>query len=247
MSLPDPSPNREAFLTTRWSLVLRAAGDETETEDSRAALESLCQAYWHPLYFFVRRQGHDPEAAADLTQDFFAVLLRRDLLTRASPEKGRFRSYLLGVLKNVISQAWDREATGKRGGRMEQFSLDSLDAESRYRLEPADAESPEVLFDRQWAQTVMARTTERLRADYAAGGQAERFATLRDFLLPGKQDTSYAHAAAALGLTEGALKSAIFKLRQRFAETLRAEIAETVASEAEVEDELRYLARVLGA
>ena len=236
----------DAFLTTRWSLVLKAGGAGAETE-SRAALESLCRSYWQPLYFFARRQGHGPEAAADFTQDVFALIAGGELLQRVSQERGRFRSYLLGVLKNVMSQAREREAATKRGGGAAKLSLDCMEAEERYRLCPADHESPEVIFDRHWAQTVMARTLERLAADYAAAGHADRFAVLKDYLLTGKQETSGATAAAALGMTDAALRSAIFKVRQRFAATLRAEVAETVSSEAEAEEELRHLARMLGA
>lgn len=245
MPLSAQSRPDGAFLTTRWSMVLRAAHDDHA--GAAEALEGLCQAYWHPLYCFVRRQGYGPEEAGDLTQDFFATLLRHDLLMRAHPEKGRFRSYLLGVMKNVMAQSRDRAATAKRGGGTIPLSVDGMDAETRYRLEPADEESPDVLFDRQWARTVMVRATERLRADYVSAGHEERFHVLREFLLPGKQDMSYAKAAAALALSEGALKSAVFKLRQRFSEALRAEIADTVSAESEVEAELRYLARALGA
>ena len=244
--IPPKLAGGDAFLTTRWSLVLKAGGAGAETE-AQAALESLCRAYWQPLYFFARRQGHAPEAAEDFTQDLFALLAAGEVLPRVSPERGKFRSYLLGVLKNVMAQARDREATAKRGGGAVQLSLDCMEAEERYRLCPADHESPEVIFDRHWAQTVMARTVERLAADYAAAGHAERFAVLKEFLLTGKQETTGAAAAAALGITDAALRSAIFKVRQRFAAGLRAEVAETVTSEAEAEEELRHLARMLGA
>ncbi len=246
LSMPDlDSPSSfPAFHTTRWSLVLRAACDASELPETREALESLCRSYWHPLYCFVRRQGRSPEAAEDLTQDLFALILSRPVLAAAAPEKGRFRTYLLAVLKHVLAQARERESAGKRGGGATLVPLDALDAEERYRLEPADEHSPELFFDRRWAATVMARATERLRGEYAEG---DRFETLEDFLLTGRQAASYATAAAALGLSESALKSAVFKLRQRFSAALRAEIAETVASESEIEGELRHLAKVLGA
>ncbi len=236
----------DAFLTTRWSVVLKAGGAGAAAE-SREALESLCRAYWLPLYFFARRQGHTAEAAEDFTQDVFALIAAGEVLPRASQERGRFRSFLLGVLKNVTAQARDREAAAKRGCGAALLSLDRIEAEERYRLCPVDAESPEVLFDRQWAQTVMARTLERLAADYAATGQAERFAVLREFLLTGKQETSGSAAAALLGMTEAALRSAVFKVRQRFAAALRAEVAGTVSSASEADAELRHLARMLGA
>ena len=245
--MPDPHPSARSptFLTTRWSLVLRAAGEMAQQPEAREALESLCRSYWHPLYFFVRRQGHAPEAAEDLTQDFFALLLSRPVLAGADVEKGRFRTYLLAVLKHLLAQTRERESAGKRGGGATLVPLDALDAEARYRLEPVDKQSPEWLFDRRWASTVMARATERLREEYADVSREERFETLKEFLVSGRQDATYAEAGAALGLTESALKSAVFKLRQRFSAALRAEIAETVASEAEVEDEIRHLAKVL--
>ena len=246
MSLPEHAGGG-AFLTTRWSLVLKAGDAGAAEAESRAALESLCRSYWQPLYFFARRQGFTPAAAEDFTQDLFALLAGGDILHRVSPERGKFRSYLLGMMKNVIAQERDREAAAKRGGGAVKLSLDCMEAEERYRLCPADHESPEVIFDRQWAQTVMARAVERLTADYAAAGHAERFAVLKDFLLTGKQETSGAAAAAALGMTDAALRSAIFKLRQRFAAALRAEVSGTVSSAAEAEDELRHLARMLGA
>ena len=239
------SARSPGFLTTRWSLVLRAAGEVAEQPEAMGALESLCRCYWHPLYFFVRRQGHPPEAAEDLTQDLFALILSRPVLAGADPEKGRFRTYLLAVLKHVLAQARERESAVKRGGGATLIPLDALDAEARYRLEPVDVQSPEVLFDRRWASTVMARATDRLRGEYAAASREERFEALKDFLVSGRQDANYADAATALGLTGSALKSAVFKLRQRFSAALRAEIAETVASEAEVEDEIRHLAKVL--
>ena len=227
--------------------MLRAGGDESGASEKAAAMESLCRAYWHPLYFYLRRQGLSQEEAEDVTQDLFAHLMSRPVLAKAEPEKGRFRSYLLGVLKNVLAHARSRESAGKRGGGAHIVALDSMEAEARYRLEPVDAESPDVLYDRRWAATVMSLARQRLRAEYEQGGGKERFDVLKEFLITGVQNTSYAEAAAALGLSESALKSAIFKLRQRFSAALRAEIAETVASETEVEEELRHLAKVLGA
>ena len=220
-------------------------GDEAGHADAGAAMESLCRAYWHPLYCYVRRLGHAPEEAEDLTQELFAHLLTRPVLAKADPEKGRFRSFLLGVMKNVLMHSRDRASRQKRGAGAVLVPLDALEAEARYRLEPVDNESPDVLFDRRWAATVMALARKRLRAEYADAGHADRFAVLKDFLVSGSQAASYAEAAAALQMTESALKSAVFKLRQRFAAALRAEIAETVAAEADIEDELRHLARVL--
>lgn len=246
MMRPDSTPGGHAFLTTRWSLVLLAAGSDGAGA-SQEALESLCRGYWQPLYFFARRQGHGPEAAEDFTQDFFALLTSRDLLQKAQPEKGRFRSYLLGVMKNIMAQAHDRESRSKRGGGVAPLSLDCMEAEERYRLCPADTETPEVAFDRHWARTVMERAVARLTEDYTASGQAERFVVLKEYLLTGRQEMAGAAAAASLGMTDAALRSAIFKVRQRFAAALRAEVAETVSSAEEAEEELRHLAKMLAA
>lgn len=246
--MPDPNfnPDGAAFTTTRWSLVLRAAGNADDEAQSRAALESLCRAYWQPLYFFVRRQGHSPEAAEDFTQELFTLIAGGEILQKVQPERGKFRSYLLGVMKHVMARAREKESTAKRGGRTVKLSLDGMEAEERYLLCPVDHESPEVLFDRRWAETVMARALERLATDYAAAGHAGRFAILQTFLVTGERGASYEQTAAALGVTEAGARSAVFKLRQRFAEVLHAEVGETVANAAEAEDELRYLAKVLG-
>lgn len=233
-----------AFPATRWSLVVSAGRGDAEAQ---RALESLCRAYWQPLYFFARRQGHAPECAEDFTQDVFAMIGGGEMLQRVQPERGRFRSYLLGVMKHVMAREHEREQTAKRGGGVEKVSLDAMEAEDRYRLAPVDHASPEVLFDRHWAETVMARAVERLRAEYAVAGNAERFAVLQPFLVTADDGGSYTQTALALGVTEAGARSAVFKFRQRFAAALRAEVAETVADESETEEELRALARALAA
>ena len=241
--LSGPLPGGERFATTHWSVVLQAG--RASSPQSRAALEKLCRAYWFPLYTFIRRQGRGPEEAQDLTQAFFAHFLESESLNRADPRKGRFRSFLLGALKYFLVNEWQREHRQKRGGGCVVFSLDEMDPETRLALEPADEMTPEMAYERRWAEAVLAQVLARLQSEFAAGGQAERFEMLKVFLLAGQEPAAYADVAAQLGLSESAVKSAIYRLRQRYGELIRAEIAHTVASPAEVEDELRHLLAVL--
>ena len=236
-------PGGERFPTTHWSVVLQAG--HTPTPQSQAALEKLCRAYWYPLYAFIRRQGHGPEEAQDLTQAFFAHFLASESLHRADPRKGRFRSFLLGALKHFLVNEWQREHRQKRGGGFAVFSLEELDPETRLAAEPADELTPELAYERRWAEAVLAQVLVRLRGEFASDGQAARFEALKVFLLAGQEPASYVAVAAQLGLSEAAVKSAIYRMRQRYGELIRAEIAHTVASPAEVEDELRHLLAVL--
>lgn len=238
-----PLPGAERFATTHWSVVLQAG--QTPSPLSQAALEKLCRAYWFPLYTFIRRQGHAPEEAQDLTQAFFAHLLETESFTRADPHKGRFRSFLLGALKHFLVNEWQRARRLKRGGGCAFLSLDETDAETRLAAEPADDLTPEAVYERRWAEAVLAQVLDRLREEFAASGQGDRFEALKVFLLAGQEPASYADVARQLGLGETAVKSAIYRLRQRYGELIRAEIAHTVASAAEVEDELRHLLAVL--
>jgi RNA polymerase sigma-70 factor (ECF subfamily) len=233
----------ERFATTHWSVVLQAG--HTPSPQSQAALERLCRAYWYPLYTFIRRQGHGPDEAQDLTQEFFAHLLESDSFSRADPRKGRFRSFLLGALKHFLVNEWQRAHRLKRGGGCAFFSLDDTDAEARLAAEPAGELTPETAYERRWAEAVLAQVLDRLRGEFAAGGQGERFEALKVFLLAGQEPGSYADVARQLGLGETAVKSAIYRLRLRYGELIRAEIAHTVASPVEVEDELRHLLAVL--
>lgn len=222
------------------------AGQE-HSPQSAAALEALCRAYWYPLYAFVRRQGSGPEEAEDLTQAFFLHVIANRALAATHPAKGRFRSFLLASIKNFLTNEWDRSQAGKRGGGQVTFSLDEFAPEKRYRAEPVDAASPDKLFDRRWAETVLARVMARLRRDYEAAGWGARFETLKVYLLNEHRPGSYAETAVALGLSESAVKSAIYKLRQRLAGALRQDAAQTVADPAEVEAELRELLAALTA
>jgi RNA polymerase sigma factor (sigma-70 family) len=242
-NLNSPIGGGGRFATTHWSVVLEA-GHESSPQ-SKAALEQLCRAYWYPLYTFIRRQGRGPEEAQDLTQEFFAHLLASDSFGRADPAKGRFRSFLLGALKHFLVNEWQREHRLKRGGGCLFLSLDEVDAETRLALEPTDELTPEMAYERRWAEAVLAQVLERLQGEFAAAGQEARFAGLKVFLLAGQEPASYAEVAVPLGLSEAAVKSAIHRMRQRYGDLIRAEIAQTLASPAEVEDELRHLLAVL--
>jgi DNA-directed RNA polymerase specialized sigma24 family protein len=230
----------DQFATTQWKIVLEAR-DGTESL-ARTALESLCQAYWFPLYAYVRSRGHDADQARDLTQAFFADLLGRRFLEAIDQSKGRFRSFLLASLEHFLSHERDKAKALKKGGGVPQMSLDTADAEIRYRLEPADPVTPELVFERRWGLTVMERTMERLRVEYA--DQTGRFEQLRP-CLTGDNPDRYAEIAATLGTTQTAVKAAVHRLRQRYGRLLREEIAETVTSPAEVDEELRYLLGVV--
>jgi len=232
------------FVTTRWSQVV-AAGRPTDSTHARAALEQLCQTYWYPLYAFVRRQGHAPHDAQDLTQEFFARLLERNALGAADRERGRFRSFLLATLKNFLRDEWDKLRAQKRGGGQNLISLDAGDAESRYALEPVNTLTADRIFERRWAMLLLDRAVERLRTEHQAAGKLAQFEALKASLAGARESQPYSELAAQLGQSEGAVKVAVHRLRQRYREVIRAEIAETVASEAEVEAELKHLMAAL--
>ena len=227
------------FLTTRWEVV-RAAG-----EQSAEALEALCRDCWRPIYAFVRRSGYDTHTAQDLTQEFFARLLAGSGTAGADPERGRFRSWLLGALKHFLTNEWHRSQTQKRGGGLTFFSIEEAREEEHHALEPADHESPDRLYDRRWAEELLARVNARVRTDYEAAGWGARFEALKIYLLGGYEPVSYEDTAATLGLSASAVKSAIYKMRQRFGQALRAEITQTVSSPEEVQDEIRHLLAAL--
>jgi RNA polymerase sigma-70 factor (ECF subfamily) len=230
------------FHTTRWSVVL-AAG-KSDTPSARDALARLCEAYWYPLYAYVRRRGHDAEAAHDLTQGFFAKLLERRDLASVEEGRGRFRAYLLTAMKHHLANERDRARAQKRGGGVAPLSLDLADAEGRYGLEPGTDETPERAFERSWANTVVERAHAGLAADYADRGRASLFDALGP-ALAGEDVASYGEIATELGLTEGAVKIAAHRLRSRFRERLRREVAETLSQPGEVKDELLELRRAL--
>ena len=231
------------FPPTRWSLVGQA-GDQ-HTRVAADALETLCRAYWYPLYAFVRRSGSSPHDAQDWVQSFFEYLLANRVVGKAEPGKGRFRSFLLATFKYFISTERRKQAAQKRGGGHQLISLDEQNTEMRYACEPADAHTPETLFELSWARTVLARVSASLEQEYAAAGKREAFKILQPHLQSGRQSSSFAETAAALGKSEDAVKSAVMRLRQRFQQLLREQIAETVGSADEVEQELQHLRQVL--
>jgi RNA polymerase sigma-70 factor (ECF subfamily) len=211
--------------------------------EARPALVSLCENYWYPLYAYLRRRCYPADEAQDLTQEFFIRVLEGRYLDRADPEKGRFRSFILTSLKFFVADEGDRDRAQKRGGGMiEQLEFSS--GEQRYQREPAHDETPERIFERRWALTLLDRVVERLREDFVQHGRPEHFERLKVFLL-GQSDTPYAALAREMNTSEGALKVAIHRLRKRYRELFRQEIADTVADPAEVESELRFLADVL--
>ena len=236
-ALPGPSQ----FPTTRWTLVV-AAGNP-EQKEARSALVSLCENYWYPLYAYLRRRGYPADQAQDLTQEFFIRVLEGRYLDRADPEKGRFRSFILTSLKFFVADEEDRDRAQKRGGGMVE-PLEFSSGEERYQREPAHEETPERIFERRWALTMLDRVVERLRQEFVQHGRPEHFERLKVFLL-GQSDAPYAALAREMNTSEGALKVAIHRLRKRYRDLFRQEIADTVADPSEVESELRFLAAVL--
>ncbi len=223
------------------------AAGHAHTAASREALASLCEAYWYPLYAYVRRWGFGPDEAQDLTQEFFTRLLEKHYLRDADPSRGRFRSFLLASLKHFLSNERDKAAAVKRGGRVNIIALEIETAEGMYQLEPPDADTPEKVFERRWALTLLERTLRRLREEFAAGGRQEMFSRLEGYLTGERETLPYAQLAQELGMSEGAVKVAVHRLRKRFGALLRDEIGETVSDSAQVDDEVRELFRILTA
>lgn len=232
------------FRTTRWSLVIRAT-DATDGM-SHQALERLCQTYWPAVHAFIARRGKSPEDAKDLTQGFFARLLEKDWLRAADATKGRFRTFLLTAVTRFLANERDRSDALKRGGGQVPFSLNVPEVEPGGIPEPVDGATPEAVFERRWAETLLNRVLERLQAEFDGGGRTGRFEALKGFLTEDRGETSYAEVAARLGISQAAVKSGIHRLRQRYGELVREEIAETVDSPDEVEAEIRHLLNVLG-
>ena len=240
----DPSPDRISsarFPTTHWSRVVAASG--RATPDDREALAELCRAYWYPLYAFIRRKGFQPEDAQDLTQAYFARLLQTGVLAAADPEKGRFRAFLRTDCGFFLADQRDRENALKRGGGVTPVSFDARDAEGRYQVEPADLLTPDRLFDRAWALTLLDGVLDQLTREYADSGRAELFAQLKVVLTDGPRSVSYARIATQLGMSEVAVQSAVQRVRRRYRDLVRERIAATLGdpSPAEVEDEIRAL------
>ena len=231
------------FPATRWTLIVTAGKEDSKAADQ--ALAELCSAYWYPLYAFVRRLGHSPDEAQDLTQEFFARFLERRYFSYADPAKGRFRSFLLTSLRRFLGDQADRENAEKRGGRQAGLPLDIDDAEKKYAREYADHDTPEKLFERQWALTLMSRVTANVRAGFEREGRAEYFERLKQFL-PGQEGgMPYADVARELGTSEGALKVAVHRLRRRYRDTFHTEIGHLVADPTQIQGEVRHLLNVL--
>ncbi len=239
------SPRTEAaFTTTHWSVVVSAQGQDTAR--SRQALETLCRTYWYPLYAFARRSGRSPADAEDLTQAFFCRVIEKDYLKSAEAAKGRFRSFLLVAFKRFAANEWDRQHAQKRGGFAAVVPIDQEFAESRFAADTQHNLAPDVLFDRQWALALLERTVEQLGREYSASGRAELFTLLRPCLVEDQSALPHAEIARRLSLTEGAVKMAVHRLRGRYREILREQIAQTVSSAAEVDEEIRHLFAAFG-
>jgi RNA polymerase sigma-70 factor (ECF subfamily) len=243
-SMAPDAHSPDSFATTHWSLVL-AVGRKSQPDADRA-LAALCQTYWYPLYAYARRQTADVHDAQDVIQSFFARLLEKDLLAVAHPERGRFRSFLLTALKHFLLNEWAKDGAQKRGGGRVALSLDFDSGESRYHLEPAHDLAADKLYERQWALTLLDRVLGLLRTEYSAAGKEALFLRLKDFIGAARGEAWYREAAGDLGITEGAARVAAHRLRQRYREILRAELAQTVADPAELDDEIRHLFAALG-
>jgi RNA polymerase sigma factor (sigma-70 family) len=233
-------PEARAFASTRWSVVLAAGGSTPEAQD---ALAILCRLYWYPLYAFVRREGKNADDAQDLTQEFFARLIDKEWLCGVAPERGRFRSWLLAAMKHFLAKEWRDAQRLKRGGGLAFVPLDTSDAEERYAHEPANLLSAEQIYDRRWALDLLDRGLVRLKAEFEAAGKVAHFETLK-FCLSGEK-VALSEVAERLGSTEGAIKVAVHRLRERYRELIRAQIAETVDGPERVEAELQELQAAL--
>jgi len=239
-----PVPGPREFVTTHWSLVGAAKPDEASQTRAREALEELCRAYWYPLYAFVRSRGYSAVDAQDLTQTFFVRFIETDGFASADRERGRFRSYLLGAMKHFLANEWHRAKAQKRGGQVRFIEWDALDPEARYAGASEQSDNPEHLFDREWALQTIAGALQALRDEMSKAGKSEQFDALKG-TLTGEDESSREEIAARLDMSEGAVKVAVHRLRQRYRKLVRAAIAETVSNEADLNDEMRYLVAVL--
>jgi RNA polymerase sigma-70 factor (ECF subfamily) len=231
------------FATTSWTQVLAAR--EAPSTESRQALEGLCQAYWYPLYAFVRRQGNGPEESRDLTQGYFAQLLEKGYLEDFDPSLGRFRVFLKASVKNFLSKERDKAHAWKRGGHARIVSLDADEVEGRYRYEPVERLTPEEIFERRWALTLLERVLGKLRQEFDEADRGQEFEKLKGYLTGEESKVLYRDVAEELGSSEAAVRTSVHRLRQRFGKLLRQEIAETVSSPNEIDDEMRHLLQVI--
>src|SRR6266516_6513146 len=233
------------FHTTSWTLIRTASGDRSG--DSRAALAALCQKYWHPVYAFVRRRGYDREQSQDLTQGFFALLIEKNYLLDDDSKRGRLRSFLLAAVKPFLSNEWDRANALKRGGGQVPVSIDLVEAEAWHTLAAVEQGTPESLYERRWALSVLENVMSKLRAEFADAGKANEFDRLSMYLNRESESARYDALAEEMGISAGALRMSVHRLRRRYRSLLRAEIAESVSGPEEIDDELRFLRLVLSA
>jgi len=240
----DGGSDADSVGSTRWSVVLAAGGRESPA--SQQALETLCQTYWYPLYAYIRRRVGTEDEAQDLTQAFFAKLLENNYVAAADPQRGRFRAFLLTSFKHFLVNEWKRQRAQKRGGGNVPISLDLSDAESRYRLEPAHQQTPERVFERQWAVTLVNTVLLQLRQEFSNAGKERQFEQLKCFLIGPSDSTTYAEASRTLNMSEGAVRVAAHRLRKRYRQLLRNEIAQTVSAPSEIDEEIRNLFVALG-
>jgi RNA polymerase sigma-70 factor (ECF subfamily) len=244
--MPSPASNipdhPEWFLTTRWSVVLRASGSDAEQNE---ALEQLCRAYWPPLYAFLRREGYPQAEAEDIVQGFFERFVAKDYLRSVHPDKGRFRSFLLASLKHFASNVRRDARTARRGGSLIHLDVDDPGVAARCEAAAQASGGASVVYDRVWAETVMERAAQQLRAEYTSGGRAHIYERIRGWLAREARAGEYAAAGKDLGMSEGAVAVAVHRLRQRYRQLVRTEVAQTVPTPAEVDDEMRYLLEVL--
>jgi RNA polymerase sigma factor (sigma-70 family) len=237
-------PRQPVFATTHWSVVLTAG--RTDTVRANDALAKLCQTYWYPLYGYVRRRGYSAHDAQDLTQEFFARMLERQSLANVDPNRGRFRSFMLGVMNHFLADEWHKAQAQKRGGGVTILPLEFETAETRYTHEPADNTTPEQLYEKRWAMALLETVLKRLANEYQQEGRAELFKELNPCLVGERTAQPYAELAVKLGVSEGTVKSAVHRMRQRYRQLLREEIANTVAGPGEVDAELHHLFMILG-
>jgi len=240
----SPSEQGGWFTTTHWSIVLTAR--DPDCPQAANALEKLCRSYWYPLYAFVRRQGHDESSAKDLTQGFFARLLEKNYLAQVDQDRGKFRSFLLASLKHYMADERDKERAQKRGGGLIHLSLDETVGEDRYRAEPVDVMDAEKLYERRWALTLLDQAKERLKAEFQKEGKLELYQQLQVFETGSHDSPAYADVAADLGLSESGLRTAVFRMRKRHRELVREEVAQTVSSPQEIDEEIRHLILIVG-
>jgi RNA polymerase sigma-70 factor (ECF subfamily) len=240
----DLPQSDRAFHTTHWSVVMAAR--EQDGTVARDALAKLCTAYWYPLYAFVRGRGFSPHDAEDLTQEFFCRFLERNSLVNVSPAGGKFRSFLLACLKHFLANEWERAHAQRRGGGQSPIPLDGGEGETRLSLEPADKSTPEAMFEKRWAFAVLEQAMKAVQAEYVAKNKGGVFDELKGFLPGGQGSESRAKLASRRGISVGAVDVAVHRLRQRFGVLLRDQVAQTVSSEGEVDEEIHYLMSVLG-